>query len=112
MPSDLDYLFLHSTKCESTPNGTLTIRRALLPRLVRGLIAGLIAVVLAAVFLPLQLAPAIAVLAAFLSYKWLGRPLVEFDPVRGVLTVGRYWIPFLADSVSIGFPSRTSVTAT
>jgi hypothetical protein len=79
---------------ERAPNGNLTIRRSLRPRLVRGTISWLLVFAFAALLLPLWLAVVLAALTAGLLYTWPTRPSAVFDCDRRVLVVGRHHIPF------------------
>jgi hypothetical protein len=94
MAANLNYLVLHSLKYERSPNGSLTIRRSLLQRLVRTAIAAFIAILVAYVLMPLWLAPYLAVLATAGAFWYLGRPYAVFDIDRRLMSFGRRRMPF------------------
>lgn len=94
MASDLDFVVLHSVTVEATPTGSVRIRRALLPRLVRGGIGGFLVFVAAIVLLTPLLAVVLGVLGAALAYVWVGRPSAVFDCQNGLLVKGNARVPF------------------
>lgn len=94
MVTGLSYLFLHSLEYERMPNGSMSIRRGLLPRVVWSVVVACCAILVSFILAPTWLVPGLTLFSVGVAYWYLRRPNAVFDSDQRHVRLGRRRIPF------------------